>query len=75
MDEKMKEAMKNLYDSLTDGQKEKWDACKTEEEFTKFLSDEGIELPDGLVDAVAGGWAGVVTKPRPISSIKRQKIL
>lgn len=55
MDEKMKEAMKNIYDDLTDGQKEKWNACKTEEELIQFISNEGIGLPDELADAIAGG--------------------
>ncbi len=55
MDEKLIEAMKGMYDNLTDVQKEKWNACKTEEEFIKFMSDEGIELPDEFVGVVSGG--------------------
>jgi len=48
--------MKGIYDNLTDEQKEKWNACEKEEEFRKFLNEEGIELPDELMDAAAGGW-------------------
>ena len=60
MDEKKKEAMKSIYGTLTEGQKEKWNACRTQEEFMEFISNEGIELPDELVDAVAGG---IYTRP------------
>ena len=55
MDEKMKEAMKGIYDKLTDEQKEKAKACKSMDEFMKFAGEWGIELPDELADAVAGG--------------------
>ncbi len=57
MDEKMKEALKSVYNNLTDGQKEKAKACKTYEELMDFAGKEGIELPDDLVETVAGGDA------------------
>ena len=59
MDEKIKFALKNVYDNLTDEQKEKAKACKTEQELMDFAGKEGIELPDDLAEAVAGG-CGVV---------------
>ena len=56
MDEKMKSALKGIYDNLTDEQKEKAKACKSPDELMKLAGEWGIELPDDLADAVAGGW-------------------
>ena len=56
MDEKTKEALKSVYNNLTDEQKEKAKACKTYEEIMNFAGEEGIELPDDLVDSVSGGY-------------------
>ena len=50
MDEKMKSALKGIYDNLTDEQKEKAKACETAEEFMKLAGEWGIELPDDLAD-------------------------
>ena len=61
MDEKMNAVLKGIYDSLTDEQKEKAKACKTMEELAKMAAEEGIELSDVVLDAVAGG--GSVPKP------------
>lgn len=55
IDPKLAEALKRLCDSLTDEQKEKMKACKTMDELTKLAAAEGIELPDEILDAVAGG--------------------
>ena len=55
MDEKLNAALKGIYDSLTDEQKERAKACKTMDELTALASKEGIELPDEMLDAVAGG--------------------
>ena len=52
---KMNETLKGVWDSLTDEQKEKAKACKTADELLKFAGEEGIELPDEVLDAVAGG--------------------
>ena len=57
MDEKMNAALKGIYDSLTDEQKEKAKACKTMDELTALAAKDGIELPDEALDAVAGGGA------------------
>ena len=53
--EKLNELLVNVWDSLTDEQKEKAKECKTADELLKFAGEEGIELPDEVLDAVAGG--------------------
>ena len=55
MDDKLNAALKGIYDSLTDEQKEKAKACKTMDELTALAAKEGVELPDEVLDAVAGG--------------------
>ena len=54
-DKKTAELLKGIWDSLTEEQKEKAKACKTADELVKLAASEGIELPDELLDAVAGG--------------------
>ena len=56
IDSKVLQAIKGVYDSLTDEQKEKAKACKTNDELLKLAGEEGIELPDEVMDAVAGGY-------------------
>ena len=63
MDEKMNELLKSVFDSLTDEQKEKAQACKTDEELLALAAREGIELPDEALDAVSGGGCGSQTPP------------
>ena len=56
MDEKkLEETMKDIFEKLTDEQKEKAKACKNMDEFMKLAGEWGIELPDELVTGVAGG--------------------
>ena len=55
MDEKMEEAFKSIYDNLTDEQKAKVKACKTMDEMMVLAGEWGVELPDEVLDAVAGG--------------------
>ena len=55
MDEKLNAALKGIYDSLTDEQKEKAKACKTMDELMALADKEGFELSDELLEAVAGG--------------------
>ncbi len=55
MDEKMDAALKGIWDSLTDEQKEKAKQCKTMDELTALAGKEGVELPDEVLDQVAGG--------------------
>ena len=64
MDEKMNEKLKEIYDSLTDEQKEKAMNCKTVEELMDFAGEEDIELPEELVEDVAGGFKWCWDKPR-----------
>ena len=54
-EKKLNEILKGVYDSLTDEQKEKAKACKTMEELIALAGQESIELPDEIMDAVAGG--------------------
>ena len=56
MDEKMEKALKEFFEKLTDEQKEKAKECKTTEELMDFAGKEGIELPDELLNGVAGGY-------------------
>ena len=46
--------------NLTPEQKEKARNCKSVEELTEFVEDEGIELSDEDLDAISGGddWGG-----------------
>lgn len=53
---KLNELLTAVWDSLTDEQKEKAKACRSEEELLKLAAEEGIELPDEVMDAVAGGY-------------------
>ena len=56
MDEKMEQAIEAFFANLTDDQKAKAKECKTMEELMDFAGKEGLELPDELLDNVAGGW-------------------
>ena len=58
-DSKAIQAFTDLYDSLTDEQKEKAKACKTADELTSLLSQLGVALPDEMLDSVAGGWTSL----------------
>ncbi len=55
LDPELEEALKGIWDSLTDEQKEKAKACRTMDELIELAGREGMELPDELLDAVAGG--------------------
>ncbi len=55
MNEKIEKALKDLYETLTDEQKKKASACKTIDELTAYLGEEGIDLPDELLEDVGGG--------------------
>ncbi len=54
-DKKLNELLNQALASLTDEQKEKAKACKTAKELVDFLAEAGVELPDELLDEVAGG--------------------
>lgn len=53
---KLDEALKGIWDSLSEEQKAKAKACENLEELKKLAGKEGIELPDELLEAVAGGY-------------------
>ncbi|MBE7009770.1 MAG: LysM peptidoglycan-binding domain-containing protein [Ruminococcaceae bacterium] len=55
LDPKLEEALKGIWDSLTDEQKEKAKACEAPDELIKLAGKEGIELPDDELEQVAGG--------------------
>ena len=64
-DTNLKEMLKEIYDGLTDEQKEKAKKCKTTDELSAFAGQEGLELPDEVLDAVAGGiQAGDIYRAR-----------
>ena len=54
--EKLNELLAGVWDSLTDEQKAKAKECKTADELIALAAEEGIELPDEVFDAVAGGY-------------------
>ena len=56
-------ALKGIYDSLTDEQKEKAKACRTMDELMAFAGKEGLELPDEVLDAAAGGLDDELSDP------------
>lgn len=60
LERKLAEALKGISEKMTDEQKETAKSCETMDELMKFLGREGIELPDELLDDVAGGvgWLG-----------------
>ncbi len=51
----LNEALKGLWDSLTDEQKEKAKACRSMDELAALAGQMGVELPDELLESVAGG--------------------
>ena len=55
MNETIKKALAGIYENLTDEQKEKAKKCKTMDEMMALAGEWGIELPDEMLDAVAGG--------------------
>ncbi len=54
-DKKLNEQLNKALASLTDEQKAKAKACKTVKELLDYLSAEGVELPDEVLEKVAGG--------------------
>ena len=48
-------AMQELFNNLTEEQKEKFKACKTQEDLMKALDEENIELSPDQLEAVSGG--------------------
>ncbi len=63
MDDKLNAALKGIWDSLTDEQKEQAKGCKTLDELAALAGKEGIELPDEVLDQVGGGCGNSEPKP------------
>ncbi len=59
MDENKKDelnkALEGIWESLTDEQKAKARECKSMDELAVLAASAGVELPDEMLDAVAGG--------------------
>ena len=51
----MNMAVQDLFNNLTDEQKKKFKACKTQEDLMKALDEENIELSPDQLEAVSGG--------------------
>ena len=65
----MKEALKSIWENLTNEQKEKWKACKSEEEFLAFVDNEGIRLPDNVEGEVTDDEAAAVAGGKDIPDV------
>ena len=63
MNKNISDALKGIYDSLTDEQKEKAKQCKTMDELMTLAGEWGVELPDEILDAVAGGGDPEISDP------------
>ena len=62
MYEKLKKVFDGIRDSMTDEQIEKANECKTVDELIALAANEGVELPDEVLDMVSGGvQAGLFT--------------
>ena len=72
MDEKMKEALKGIYENLTEEQKEKAKACKSMDELMTLAGEWGVELPDEMLDAVGGG-VGIVWETVELDPVEQIK--
>ena len=75
MDEKMNEALKGIYDNLSDELKEKAKQCETMDELMELAEKEGIELPDEVLDAVAGGLCSQCLILCPKDELKVQTVI
>lgn len=67
MDEKekneLKTALEGLWGSLSDEQKKKAKACQAMDELIALAGKEGVELPNELLETVAGGYIVDVSQP------------
>ena len=48
-------AVKNLFDNLSDEQKQLLKNCGSTEELMKLIQEQGIELTDDQLEAISGG--------------------
>ena len=56
MDEQLNKALEELMGSLTDEQKEKARTCETRKELLELIDGWGVELPEAVLDEIAGGY-------------------
>ncbi len=49
------EKLRQLFDSLSDDQKEKIKKCKTPEEVLELIKSEGLELSDEAMEMISAG--------------------
>ena len=54
----LNKVLAEIWDSLTDEQKEKAKQCGSIDELTALAGEMGFELPDEMLEAVAGGASG-----------------
>ncbi len=64
-DKKLNELLNKALASLTDEQKAKAKACKTAKELLDFLAEAGVELPDEVLEKVAGGGVTYISYECP----------
>ena len=55
MESKASELLNSVTNRLSDSQKEKAKKCNTLQEMTEFLTKEGVDLSDELLEKVSGG--------------------
>lgn len=55
MEHKLSDALKGMWDNLTDKQRAEARRCKSAEELSLLAGREGLELTDEALDAIAGG--------------------
>lgn len=53
----LNKALEGMWDSLTDEQKTKVKECQSMDELTALAGEVGVELPNEMLDAVAGGYS------------------
>ncbi len=58
----LNKALEGTWDSLTDEQKVKAKACGSMDELAMLAGEAGVELPDEMLDVVAGGASGQTGK-------------
>ncbi len=49
------ETLKKIWDGLTDDQRARAKECKNMDELTELAAKFGVELPDEMLETVAGG--------------------
>ena len=70
----LNEALAGMWDSLTDEQKEKAKQCQSMDELTALAGSMGVELPDELLDSVAGGFRTPTGVPCPYCGGKANSV-